>query len=164
MNELIVVAFRKTESAQHLLTALCRSEAEDGMEWSALETAIVTRDSVGKFRIRDCVDLIQPQRRRSRAAWRLLVAVIVSGPLGGIIWGATTAGVWGRLLGVGLDEHFMTQIPAALLPGGSALFLLVDEAAVEPACKVLNNGTGRMYRTAALDELDEVLLDALTSG
>lgn len=161
MNELVVIAFRDKGGAQQLLAELTRSAPTGERPWVALKTAVVTRDATGKFLIRDCLDLSQPRGRRALAAWRLLVAVIVSGPLGVTIWGTGTARLWKRLAGAGLDERFMTTVPAVVLPGGSALFLLVEQAALEAARHMLSAGTGRVYHTAAPDEVDRIVLDAL---
>ncbi len=162
MNELVVVAFRDKEGAQQLLAELSRSARTGERPWFALETAVVTRDATGKFLIRDCLDLSQAKGRRALAAWRLLVAVLVSGPLGGTIWGAGTARLWKRLAVAGLDERFMTSLPAVALPGGSALFLLLEQAAFEPARHRLSAGTGRVYHATAPDEVGRIVLDALS--
>ncbi len=163
MDELIVVAFRKAEGAEQLLADLERSAAAGAESWSPLETAIVTRDRLGTFRIRDRVDLGRARGRRSRAAWRLLVAAIAAGPLGGTLWGADAATLWNRLLTAGLDERFMTMVPSALYPGGSALFLLVDQPVAAPSHEMLSTSVGRVYHTATSDEVDRVLDAALTS-
>jgi uncharacterized membrane protein len=78
-----------------------------------------------------------------------------------IFLNATTGAAGGALAAVGITQHFMKELAGALIPGGSALFVLtgVPSPDRESVLKELS-GIGGKILTTSLSHSDEAKLQA----
>ena len=77
----------------------------------------------------------------------LLVGTIYAASIAGGMWGLSLAGLWSRLIEVGLDRDSMQQLAEALQPGGSAAFFLIraeEEDVITAALKGRSSERNRL--------------------
>lgn len=64
--------------------------------------------------------------------WGLLFGLIFFVPLLGVAVGATIGAMSGVFADVGIDKKFIESVKSKVTPGTSALFLLSDDAVIDP--------------------------------
>jgi uncharacterized membrane protein len=123
--------------------------------------AIVTKDEKGNLTVADSKGMGVP--------WGMLGGGVIGGLLGlmlgpaGVAAGAATAaaaagaavgassgvvlGGTADLVGLGLDEDFVSEVSSQMDPGKSALIAEVNEGSTEPVDKTVSRFHGRVYRS-----------------
>ncbi len=82
-------------------------------------------------------------------AWpALLVGTIYAASIAGGMWGVSLAGLWSRLIEVGLDRDSMQRLAEALQPGGSAAFFLIRAGEEDVITAALKGRSVAPYRLA----------------
>jgi uncharacterized membrane protein len=125
MDQLIAVTYPDQMRAADVLSALRRLQFESPAQ---------LKDAVYVTRALDCdFELHQKVRLSSDDAvddafWGLLVGLLFSVSLLGGVVGVAADAVGGDLAALGVDEHFVAALNAAMLPGCSAVFALVWDA------------------------------------
>ena len=85
-------------------------------------------------------------------AWPvLLVGTIYAASIAGAMWGISLAGLWSRLIEVGLDRHVMQTLADALRPGGSAAFYLIRTDEEDVITAAFAEGSSVLHRLAIPD-------------
>src|SRR5271166_635522 len=69
----------------------------------------------------------------------------------------------GAVTGVGINDHFMKELAAAMTPGSSTLFVLVRKATPDKVLEALKGTGGRVLQTSLSHE-DETKLQAALSA
>jgi len=75
----------------------------------------------------------------------------------------TAGAASGALTDVGINDHFMKELAAAMTPGSSTLFVLVRKATPDKVLEELKGTGGRVLKTSLSHE-DETKLQAALSA
>jgi uncharacterized membrane protein len=84
-------------------------------------------------------------------------------PLAGAALGAASGAVSGALTDVGINNKFMKDTAAAILPGTAALFVLVRRVTADKVLEGLKGEGGTVLKTS-LDHTKEAALQAALAG
>ena len=167
MSELVIVGFDNVGEADRVLMELGRLKREHLID---LEDAVIAvRDSGGKTRIKQTVDLVgvgAAQGGLSGALWGSLIGLLFLNPLLGAVAGAAVGAGTGALTGsavdYGIDDGLIKQIGHTLQPNTSALFLLIRKVQPEKVLADLQQFSGRVIRSSLAPDLEAKLQAALT--
>ena len=86
------------------------------------------------------------------------------GSLTGLIFrNAALAAASGALTDIGINDHFMKELTATLIPGSSTLFVLIRHATPDKVLEDLKGTGGRILKTSLSHEDESKLQTALSS-
>lgn len=157
MNQLIVVAFDHLEDARKAMKRLREIEAEGRISFE--DTAIVERLPDGTAKVRNELS----GTTETGAVVGALVGgfVMLAFPLVGMALGAVAGAAVGASLDKGVSPKFIEDVKNTLLPGRSALFLVVRGADADAARAALQGFKGDIIQTTLDAETEEELRRAL---
>lgn len=123
---LLVLAFDSSLAAREALLAMTRLETQEVI---VLHDAVfLDKDADGKTRITETVDPTPANSALRGSLWGALLGTLVAGPIGTLVGAATNAGlgaIAAKLIDIGIPDATVREIEQAILPGTSALALLV---------------------------------------
>ncbi len=122
------------------------------------DVVVVTKDAGGDVKLHQAVNLTRGGALGG-GVWGGLIGLLFLNPLLGAAVGAGAGALAGRMSDIGIDDDFLRDVGAALMPEGSALCLLVRKIT---AAKVLDRlgafrHTGKVIQTSLPPETDEKL-------
>ena len=165
MKDLIVVAYGNSFSAQATLDGLRSLENDWLVEIN--DAVAVTRGYDGKLTVQDSYQMTSKQG----AGWGVLLGTLLGGLIAapftagasaavaagavaaGVVGGATLGGVVGAADAettkedLGLPEDFVDEVSAALTPGDSAIFAVVESYDPKPIAEYFRGTGGKIIRT-----------------
>jgi uncharacterized membrane protein len=154
MSELIVLAF-KTESGAHEI-----SESIQYLQQAQLikltDAATVIRRPDGKVKVKQAMNLVGVGALGG-AFWGMFIGLLFFMPWLGLAVGAVTGAISGKLTDYGIDDDFIKEVGEQVEPGGSALFLLVDEWAEDKVLEGLGEFNAQVIRTSLSKDDEEKL-------
>jgi uncharacterized membrane protein len=162
VKHLVVVVFPDVSGAGKLQVALRPTLVPLRGNPRLLAEAVAIRERSGRVTTRHDVTLAPGPEAESEPLWALLVTLLVQGPLGGKLWGAPRRILWQRLIEEGMDERFLKQVVTAIVPAGSALFLLMEPSVIDEFEAWRSQTTGRVLSTTISSNVDSALKDELT--
>ncbi|MEM6845445.1 MAG: DUF1269 domain-containing protein [Bacteroidota bacterium] len=157
MNRLIAFSFEDEQGATNALAKVDQLRENYLITISDAVVANVRED--GKVKLKQSVDLV------SRSAigggfWGGLIGLIISGPLGMLLIGGTTA-AFGALMGslsdYGIKDDFIKSLSSKLKPGTSALFLLISQMTEDKVLEEMRTWGGEIIQTSLSKEAEEKL-------
>jgi len=154
MSDLIVIMFDAEEDAAAALTAIRGAERAGGIRLT--DTAVITKDQGGDTRIRNEVS----SDAESGAVIGAVLGLILPG-IGSIIGAAAGAFLGSRLGDGSVDGGFARDVAAALAPGTSALFLMIEGGDPAALAGAMEPYAGRVYQTTLPPDLEAELNRAL---
>jgi uncharacterized membrane protein len=157
MNQLIVVAFDSLDDARNAMKQLRGLEAEGKVSFE--DTAVVERLADGTTHVRN--ELSGATETGAVLGAIIGGVVLLAFPLAGIALGAAIGGALGAALDTGVDPKFIEDVKGALIPGRSALFLVVRQADVDATTAVLRGFKGDVVQTTLDSDTEESLRRAL---
>jgi len=125
MSDLVVLALDTETGAEEMRDELIRLQKEHLITLS--DAAVVVRQQDGHVKVKQAVSLVGAGAMGG-AFWGLLIGIIFWMPWLGLIIGAASGALAGKLSDVGVDDEFIKQVGSTIQPGNSALFLLVEKA------------------------------------
>ena len=125
MSDLVVLALDTETGAEEMRDELIRLQKEHLITLS--DAAVVVRQQDGHVKVKQAVSLVGAGAMGG-AFWGLLIGIIFWMPWLGLIIGAASGALAGKLSDVGVDDDFIKQVGSTIQPGNSALFLLVEKA------------------------------------
>lgn len=146
MSELVVVSFEGKFQAEDVLLRLLKLEQANLLDLD--DAVVVTKNTVGKIRVKGYHDLTSPAPELGNELW------------GGIM----SAVVFHRELEIAQDifePSFLTEVETCLKPNSSALFVLVRCAQQKPVLAALAGVGGEIIRTTLPESFQLKLRDAL---
>jgi uncharacterized membrane protein len=157
MSNLIVLSFENSAEAGDARRALRRLEHEGLLDLE--DAAVVGRTLDGTLHVDNEVS----RSVKIGAFGGAFVGAILGFmfPLAGIVAGAAVGALGARWLDRGVDPGFVKDVSAALQPGTSALFLVVNAANRDATLAALRAFPGRVYHTTLDSEAEAALRDAL---
>ena len=117
---------------------------------------IVVKNEEGKVKLRKTTEMTSGRGAGRGAFWGLLVGLILGGPIAGLFAGLGLGAILGGRATKGIDRDFMKTLGKRLIPGGAALFLLVDSDD-EATMQQLEAYEGSLYVTPLTDDVEEAL-------
>ncbi len=91
----------------------------------------------------------------------MLIGLLFLAPIFWGLMGALLGAIFGKATGIGIDNKFIKEAGDSLDPGGSALFMMIIEAAPDKVLPELEKFGGEVYQTSLYNEDEEKLRKAL---
>ena len=168
MSELICIAFKDCDTADHALNELRAMEKEYILDLE--DAAIVVRDKDSKVHVKQSVDLVGTGAAHGGAfgaLWGTLIGLLFMNPLAGFLVGTATGAGAGALSGAlgdyGIDDNFIESLGSTISPGTSAIFLLVRKANEDKVLPRISKYGGTILKTSLTNEDEGRLRAALAS-
>ena len=168
MSELICIAFKDCDTADHVLNELRAMEKEYILDLE--DAAIVVRDNDSKVHVKQSVNLIgtgAAQGGAFGALWGSLIGLLFMNPLAGFLVGTATGAGAGALSEAlsdyGIDDTFIESLGSTISPGTSAIFLLVRKANEDKVLPRISKYEGTILKTSLTNEDESRLRAALAS-
>ena len=168
MSELVCIAFKDCDTADHVLNELRAMEKEYILDLE--DAAIVVRDEDSKVHVKQSVNLIGVGAAHGGtfgALWGTLLGLLFMNPLAGFLVGTATGAGAGALSGAlsdyGIDDNFIESLGSTISPGTSAIFLLVRKANEDKVLPRISKYEGTILKTSLTNEDEDRLRSALAS-
>lgn len=155
MAKLIVYIYNTEDKAEQVLSKVTGMKQENIQRpLLALEdAAVIVKNAKGKVKVRQTLEsVVKGGKVASGGFWGLLIGFLFGGPIFGALLGMGMSGIFGRKIDLGIDNTFIKKVGDELVPGDSALFLLVGDTPVETIAEALNAHGGNLYHTNISDE------------
>ena len=91
----------------------------------------------------------------------LVAGLLLGGPIGGLIGGAAVGAIAGKMKDIGIDDKFIEETSAALVPNSSALYLLGKSSDPEKFVEKLRPFSAFVATTTLDDDQEKALKKAL---
>jgi uncharacterized membrane protein len=152
MSTLVVVGYDDPYKAEEVRLKLRQLESEYLLD---IEDAVVAvQDEQGKVKLHQTVNLTADGALSGGFC----------GSLTGLIFrNAALAAASGALTDIGINDHFMKELTATLIPGSSTLFVLVRHATPDKVLEELKGTGGTILKTSLSHEDESKLQTALSS-
>lgn len=161
MSDLIAVAYPDEATAERVLDTLNRLGKEHLIDLA--DACYATKGQDGKVKLHQALNLTGAGAT-SGALWGGLVGLIFLMPLAGLLIGAGTGALMGRLSDYGIDDKMMKSLGEGLKPGSSALFVLVREVTADKVLAEVRQYGGTVLQTSLSRENEARLREALASS
>jgi uncharacterized membrane protein len=166
MSDLIAIGFKDEDAADQVLNKLHALKKEHLIDLE--DACVVVRDQAGKVHLKQTVNLtgIGATSGGLRGAlWGTLIGLLFLNPLLGMVTGAAFGAGFGALAGsltdYGIDEKFIKSVGSTIVPGSSALFVLVRSVTADKVLPELTPYGGTVLRTSLSNEQEVRLQQAL---
>jgi uncharacterized membrane protein len=158
----VVIGFTDESSAFDLRDVLSKLEEEGIIEVG--DAVVATRNPKGKVRLHQSIPLISG-RAAVGAFSGLLMGMLLLNPLFGVVAGAAAGAAAGALGDVGIDDAFMKSLGETLVPGSSALFVVVRNTKPDLLLERLKPFAGRCkVLQSTMTAENETILRGLLGG
>jgi uncharacterized membrane protein len=154
MNNLVVVGFDEPRKAEEVRLKLQELQSEDLLD---LEDVVVSvKDETGKVKLHHAGNLMADTAVFQGVCGSLANLILLN---------ATVGAASGALADVGINDHFMKELVATLIPGSSALFVLTRSPSPnrDRMLEELKGLGGKILMTSLSHE-DEARLQAALSA
>jgi uncharacterized membrane protein len=166
MSDLIVIGFKGEDTADQVINKLHALKKEYLIDLE--DACVVVRDQAGKVHLKQTVNLtgISATTGGLRGAlWGTLIGLLFLNPLLGMVagaaFGAGFAAIAGALTDYGIDDNFIKSVGSTIVPGSSALFVLVRSVSFDKVLPELQPYGGTVLRTSLSNEQEARLQQAL---
>lgn len=152
-RKLIVLGFESTLKAQEALMAATRLMSEG--EILLHDAVFVLKDATGETRVQETTDVTPGEAALDGAFWGLLFGTLLAGPVGALVGGALTAGtgaLMAKVIDTGVPDEVVKQLQQTVVPGTTALALLVSHVHVDALVKELRRFAGAQIVTTDLPD------------
>lgn len=174
MSELICIAFKNSGTADQVLNELRDLESDYVLDLE--DAVVVVRDRDGKVHLKQCVDIFggaTPHGVALGMLWGGLIGLLFMNPLAGLL-GSLAGGAGGGAMTVaasesgvlndyGIPDNFIRTLGSTILPGTSAIFLLIRNFDEDKLLAGISKYEGTILKTSLSQEHEEKLRVALTS-
>jgi uncharacterized membrane protein len=158
MADLIVIAYDDEFKAEEVRLALFRMQKEHLVDLE--DAVVVTKAQDGRVRLNQSHNLVAAGAATG-SLWGALIGLLFLNPLLGVAAGAGSGALAGYVTDVGVDDNFMRELGETLVPGTSALFLLVRKSTPDKVLPELRRYGGKVLRTSLSTEDEAKLMAAL---
>jgi uncharacterized membrane protein len=174
MSELVCIAFKDSSTADRELNELRAMEKEYVLDLE--DAVIVVRDMDGKVHLKQCVDVFGGATKHGVSLgmlWGGLIGLLFMNPLAGLL-GSIAGGAGGGAITVAANEHgllsdygipdnFIRALGSTILPGTSAIFLLIRNFDQDKLSARISQYEGTILKTSLSTEHEEKLRVALSN-
>ncbi len=127
-DTIIGISFADAFRAQEFLSAVSRLHSHNKLR--LVDAVMVTKESDGRTRVKETVDLQPGRAALSGAVWTGLLGLIIGGPVGwvaGLGMGAGAGVIAAKVVDVGVPDEWVNWFRAAVEPGTFTVVVLADE-------------------------------------
>jgi uncharacterized membrane protein len=160
MSDLVFISFPNEEQAEAVRDKLLGLQKEYLIELG--DAVIAVKDANGRVKLNQLLNTTAAGAL-SGAFWGTLVGFLFMVPLLGTAMGALSGALAGKFSDVGIDDSFMKNAAAALLPGQAGLFLLIRKMTTDKVLADLQ-GVGGVVLKTSLDHTREAELQEALAG
>lgn len=160
MSNLFVLAFDNEYGAENMRDALVNLQKRELIKLD--DAAVVVRRTDGKVKVKQAVSLVGAGTLGG-AFWGMLIGFLFLAPWLGMAIGAAAGAISGKLTDVGIDDKFIKEVGSSILPGNSAIFLLVRSAVADKVIPELRKFNGKLIQTSLSREDEERLRQAFSA-
>jgi uncharacterized membrane protein len=174
MSELVCIAFKDSGTADQELNELRAMEKEYALDLE--DAVVVVRDQNGKVHLKQCVDVFGGATTHGMALgvlWGWLIGLLFMNPLAGLL-GSIAGGAGGGAMTVaasesgllndyGIPDNFIRALGSTILPGTSAIFLLIRNFDQDKLSGRISKYGGTILKTSLDKEHEEKLRAALAN-
>jgi len=157
MTDMVVLAFDGVDTGSNVKNRLI--ELNNQFLLKLDQVVEVVRKPDGEIKIKE-----EPRLTGvgavSGAFWGLLMGLIFLVPVAGFIIGSVSGAVAGHFAKYGISKEYMKEIDAAIHPGQSALFLLVDNVKADRVIPMLTEFHPKVLRTSLSADQEAKLKEA----
>lgn len=163
MSDLIVIAFEDEPTGFELRAELVKMQKEYLLEME--DVVVATRSTQDDIRLHQAVNLTAAGAVGG-GFWGTLVGLLFLNPLLGAAVGAASGAIAGRFTDVGINDDFMREVSHAVIPGGSAVFVLLRKVSADKVLPRLEafNKRGRILQSSLSNADEERLREAFAGG
>lgn len=154
MSELIAIVYPTEQRAREVIASLRRMQEGNVIE--LIDTCYVTKDGRDRVELHQTVNLTA-HGAFTGAFWGSLIGLLFLNPLVGLVAGAATGAVAGRLTDYGISDEFMKQLGREMEPGKAAVFVLVRKATTDKFTAELARYGGHVIHTSLPTDAEEKL-------
>ncbi len=154
MSELIVLAFKNETGAADVRDRLFDMQKQHLIHLA--DAAVVIRRQDGKVKVKQAVSLVGAGALGG-AFWGMLIGLMFWMPWLGLAMGAMGGAVGGKFTDIGVDDAFIKEVGNTILPGHSALFLLVVSATTDKVAEGLKDVEATVLKTSLSQEQEDKL-------
>ena len=172
MSELVCIAFQDSDTADQVLKELRDMETDYALDLE--DAVIVMRSKDGKVYLKQCIEVFGSATTHGVALgmlWGGLMGLLFFNPLAGLLaslaggagGGAITlaAEEYGLLSDYGIPDTFIRSLGSTILPGTSAIFLLIQNFDEGTLLAKISTHEGTILKTSLSREQEERLRTAL---
>jgi uncharacterized membrane protein len=165
-RKLIVLGFDSALKAQEALLAATRLQTEG--EILLHDAVFVVKDADGATHVTETVDETPGDAALSGSFWGMLFGTILAGPVGTVVGGAVSAGasaLVAKLVDIGIPDGTIKKLRETILPGTTALALLISHIHEEKLVSELHRFAGAsLVATDLPDEAVSAVKAALVAS
>jgi uncharacterized membrane protein len=122
--------------------------------------AVIIRDREGKFHVTTSHHAVAGGTTWGMF-WGLLFGMLFFVPFLGMAIGAGMGALMGKMTKGAIDKEFQGQVRDMLVPGSSALFLIVEKATPDKAVEAMSRFGGTVLKSSLSKEAEAELQNAL---
>ena len=156
MSTMVVLSFKDETGAEQMRDTLGRLQKLQLISLS--DAAVVVRKEDGKVKVKQAVSLVGAGALGG-AFWGMLIGLLFFAPWLGLVIGAASGALGGKLTDVGIDDKFIKEVGETIEPGHSALFLLVESWTEDKVMDEITKYDATVLQTS-LSKEDEAKLKA----
>ena len=119
------------------------------------DAVFVSKDANGDTHVKETTDVTPGEAALDGAFWGLLFGTLLAGPVGALVGGALTAGtsaLIAKVVDTGVPDEKVQELRNTVIPGTTALALLVSHVHVEALVKKLRRFPGAQIVTTDLPD------------
>ena len=159
MANLVVLGFDDKASAEQVFQLVTDTLPRQQL-LEVGDAALVWREQDGKPRIQQALNTTA-QGALGGAFWGALIGLIFLNPLFGLVVGAVSGAVGGKLTDVGIDDEMIKELAGQLTPGRAAVFALVGNATQDKVIDAIKPYSPTVLQTSLSGDDQEALTKAL---
>ncbi len=156
MSTMVVLSFKDETGAEQMRDTLGKLQKLQLISLS--DAAVVVRKEDGKVKVKQAVSLVGAGALGG-AFWGMLIGLLFFAPWLGLVIGAASGALGGKLTDVGIDDKFIKEVGETIEPGHSALFLLVESWTEDKVMDEITKYDATVLQTS-LSKEDEAKLKA----
>ncbi len=163
MSDLIVVAFDNETTGFELRAELVKMQKEYLLELE--DVVVATRSSEDDIKLHQAMNLTAAGAVGG-GFWGTLVGLLFLNPLIGAAVGAASGALAGRFTDIGINDDFMRDVGKSIVPGGSAVFILLRKMTADKVIARLEafHQSGRVLQSSLSDADEARLREAFAGG
>lgn len=158
MADLIAITYDNEQTAEAARKKVLELQKEYLI--SLEDAVVVVKDQDGKIKLNQMFNATAAGAA-SGSFWGFLVGLLFMMPIAGVLIGAASGALGGKLSDYGINDDFMKGVAASIQPGNAALFLLVQKMTADKVLAGLGEFGGTVLRTSLDQSKEKELRDAL---
>lgn len=161
MSDLVAIGYSDESTAARAADEARRLARDLIIQPDAI--AVIVRDGEGKYHVHTSHHPVGSGTAWG-TFWGMLFGLIFFVPVLGIAVGAGLGALMGKITKSGINKEFQDQVRDMLVPGSSALFLMIEKVTPDKAVDALSKYGGKVLKTSLSNESEARLQEALHGG